>query len=108
MAEQSAPKAVEIAESAWEDPYDKLMSGTYRVTVIGDPLDHLVVYIRGAGGDPTAEYMANRTVCGKEIVFGVRRLSDVCVLCLADVGDAFGRARTILAGRAGGPPEDRG
>lgn len=98
MPELSANRAVEIAESPWEDPEDGMLCGTYRVAIADDPFDHLVVYLRL--GDPE-EYIGATTICGKLVTFGVRRVSETCEACLTGAGPAFLAARDEILRRAG-------
>lgn len=96
------PTPLQVAESPWVDPWDGLLSGTYHVRLPGqwpDGPDHLLVYIRGASGDPAREYVGTATVCGRDLAGATRprRVGTACGPCLDGAGRAFGAARLALA-----------
>lgn len=98
---------VEVAEQPWPDPFERFLSGVYRFRVPGQPLDdgdHLVLYIRGSGGDPNVEYAADTTICGQDLHGATkpRSLTTACPACRDGVGQAFERARAHLADRGPG------
>lgn len=102
---------VDMAEQPWEDPLDGLLSGTYRARPADagpDDPDHLVVYIRGSGGDPHSEYRGPTAVCGREVPLRPRpeRVGDTCEYCVTGVARAFREAREAIANRR--PPGELG
>lgn len=99
---RAIPSPVALSEQPWADPWDGLLSGTYRRRLswqLPDTPDHLVLYIRGTGGDPDAEYVAETTICGTRLDGATRpdRVTGVCPACLEGVGQAFARARAEVA-----------
>lgn len=91
---------IEIAEQPWEDPLDGLLSGTYRAPAdVPDGVDHLVVYIRGAGGNSNNEYRGARAICGKAVRLWpkLERIGDSCDICVRGISRAFREARAAMA-----------
>jgi hypothetical protein len=88
---------VELTETPWLDPWDGLYYGVYRVRLPNQPPDeddHQVVYLRAVADDPTGEYKAPTTICGKglEGAFRPERITGTCRACMAGGAAAFGRA----------------
>jgi hypothetical protein len=112
MTQDRPPTPVEIAEAPYRDPLDGLLSGAYcarAADALEGESDHLVVYIRGSGGDPTAEYRAETAACGAAVVLEPKltRLSpSTCTFCLAALAGAFRAARLAIAERQ--PPGELG
>jgi hypothetical protein len=102
MPDERSATPVTVSEQPWTDPWDGLLTGTYRRRLSwqlpGTP-DHLVVYIRGAGGDATCEYVSQTTICGQGLDDAARpeRVSPACPACLDGAAQAFRLAREHLA-----------
>lgn len=95
---------VEVSEQPWIDPWDGLLSGTYRLRVPNQPPDtddHLVVYLRGIAGDSAREYRAPTTICGLSLEGAARpdRVTSACSACMDGVPRAFEQARAALVTR---------
>lgn len=86
-------------------PWQGFLSGAYRVRLLGQGTgspDHLMVYLRGAGGNERREYAGLTTICGLDLygAFGGNRRGSACPACVYGADQAFTEARRDLADQA--------